>query len=210
VTLRGAARRRPGLTLLEVLLALAIFLMSLAAISQLVSSAGQRALDARRTEEAARLARSKFAEVSAGAVPLESSEDTPFDEDPDYSWSMTADEGTLENMWVVSVTVKRKGDDGPGFTLREFMLDPSVRGSTQDSVVITGSTSSPTGTGNSTGSSPSQGSSMPAMSGAAMPASKGGAPKAAAPVAPKMSAPVMPSNPGKAGMAPTNSSAGKK
>jgi type II secretory pathway pseudopilin PulG len=202
--------------LLEVLLALAIFLMSLAAISQLVSSAGQRALDARRTEEAARLARSKFAEVFAGAVPLESSEDTPFDEDPDYTWSLTADEGTLENMWVVSVTVKRKGDDGPGFTLREFMLDPSVRGSTQDSVVITGSTSSPTGTGNSTGSSPSQGSSMPQVSGGAMPAaSKSAAPKAAAPApaAPKTSAPVMPSNPGKAGtggMGPTNSSSGKK
>jgi hypothetical protein len=97
------------------------------------------------------------------------------------------------------------------------MLDPSVRGSTQDSVVITGSTSSPTGTGNSTGSSPSQGSSMPDMSGGAMPASKSksAAPKAAAPVpaAPKMSAPVMPSNPGKAGtggMGPTNSSSGKK
>jgi type II secretory pathway pseudopilin PulG len=197
--------------LLEVLLALAIFLMSLAAISQLVSSAGQRALDARRTEEAARLARSKFAEVFAGAVPLESSEDTPFDEDPDYTWSMTADEGTLESMWVVSVTVKRKGDDGPGFTLREFMLDPSVRGSTQDSVVITGSISSPTGTGNSSGSPSSQGNSTPQVSGGAAPAaSKGSAPKAAAP---KAAAPVMPSNPGKAGMgamAPTNSSSGKK
>ena len=153
---RGTAGGRPALTLIEVLVALAIFLLSFAAITRLVTFAGQRALDARRTEEAARLARSKFAEVFAGVVPLQSSDDSPFDEDPDYTWSLTADEGTLSELWVVTVTVKRKGDDGPGFTLRQFMLDPTLRGSTQDSVMITGSTSSPTGSGTSSGSSPSQ------------------------------------------------------
>ena len=70
MTSRGRAGGRPGLTLLEVLVALAIFLLSFAAISQLVTTAGHRALEARRKEEAARLARSKLAEVFAGAVPL--------------------------------------------------------------------------------------------------------------------------------------------
>jgi general secretion pathway protein I len=197
----GTAGGRPGLTLIEVLVALAIFLLSLAAISRLVTFAGQRALDARRTDEASRLARSKFAEVYAGVVPLESSDDTPFDEEPDYSWSLTADSASMTGLWVVSVTVKRKGDDGPGFTLREYMLDPTIRGSTQDSVIITGSTNVSTGTG--TGNS----STSPTMSGGgAAAAGKAGAGKGAssAPAAGK-SMPAAPAAPTK-----SSSSSGSK
>ncbi len=155
MTSRGAAAARPGLTLLEVLVALAIFLLSLAAITRLVTFAGQRALDARRTEEGARLARSKLAEVFAGAVPLQGQGDTPFDEDPDFTWSLTADSGSLSGLWVVTVTVKRKGDDGPGFSLQRLLLDPTVRGSTQDTVTIAGTPSSSSGSGGSPSGSPS-------------------------------------------------------
>jgi prepilin-type N-terminal cleavage/methylation domain-containing protein len=177
VTSRGAAAARPGLTLLEVLVALAIFLLSLAAITRLVTFAGQRALDARRTEEAARLARSKFAEVFAGAVPLQGQGDTPFDEDPDYTWSVTADSGSLTGLWVVTVTVKRKGDDGPGFSLQQLLVDPTVRGSTQDTVTIAGTPSSSSGSGGSSpgSSSSAQKSSTPTPAAAASPAdSRGG------------------------------------
>jgi type II secretion system protein I len=147
------AGSRPGLTLLEVLVALAIFLLSLAAISQLVTTAGQRALDARRKEEAARLARSKLAEVFAGVVPMQSTSDAPFDQDPDYSWSLTADSASLSGLWLVTVTVKGKGDEGPGYTLQEFLLDPTLRGSTQDTVTIAGASNSSSGTGSGSGAS---------------------------------------------------------
>jgi prepilin-type N-terminal cleavage/methylation domain-containing protein len=159
VSLRGTAGSRPGLTLLEVLVALAIFLLSLAAITRLVTFAGQRALDARRSDEAGRLARSKLAEVFAGAVPLQGAEDNSFDEDPDYTWSLTADSGSLSGLWVVTVTVKRKGDDWAGFTLQQFLPDPSLRGSTQDTVTITGAANASSTSSGSGDSSPSQGNS---------------------------------------------------
>jgi general secretion pathway protein I len=203
---RDTAGARPGLTLIEVLVALAIFLLSLTAISRLVTFAGQRALDARRTEEAARLARSKFSEVFAGVVPLQSSDDTPFDEDPDYSWSLTADSASLSDLWVVSVTVKRKGDQGPGFTLREFMLDPTVRGSTQDTIIMAGSSSSPTGSGSSGGSSGSGNSSMPAVGGGAMSTAGKSSKSAQTSGSGKSAAPSQPSSPGKSG---AGSSGGK-
>jgi prepilin-type N-terminal cleavage/methylation domain-containing protein len=83
VTSRGAVASRPGLTLLEVLVALAIFLLSLGALVQLTSFAGRQAVDARRRSDETRLAQSKLAEVLAGAVPLQGQGETPFDEDPD-------------------------------------------------------------------------------------------------------------------------------
>jgi len=178
VILRSTAGgHRPGLTLLEVLVALAIFLLSLAAISQLVTSASKRALEARQKEETSRLARSKFAEVYAGVVPLTSSEDTPFDEDPDYTWSLTADNATMTGLWAVTVTVKRKGEEGPGFSLQEYLLDPTIRGSTQDTVVIMGASNS--SSNSNAPSSSSQSSSSQAVSGGAMPATK--APAASTP-----------------------------
>jgi general secretion pathway protein I len=176
---RVTAGNRPGLTLLEVLVAMAIFLLSLGAITRLVTFAGQRALDARRTDEAGRLARSKLAEVFAGVVPLESADDTPFDEDPDYSWSLSADSGSMSGLWIVTVTIKRKGDEGPGFSLQQFLLDPTLRGSTQDTITIAGANSS----SSSNSSSPQTGSSnsaSPMASGGSMPA-KG---KSSAPSAP--------------------------
>jgi len=175
VTRRGTAGIRPGLTLIEVLVALAIFLLSLGAITRLVTFAGQRAADARRVDEAARLARSKLAEVYAGVVPLSSSGDTPFDEDPDYTWSLTADSGSLTGLWTVTMTVKRKGDAGPGFSLQQFMLDPTIRGSTQDTVTIASasSSSSSSGSGSNSSSTPS---STPASS---TPAPSGGVPAGA-------------------------------
>jgi general secretion pathway protein I len=169
---RSSVSKRTGLTLIEVLVALAIFLLCLGAITRLVTFAGQRALDARRTDEAGRLARSKFAEVYAGVVPLSSADDTPFDEDPDYTWSMTADSASLSGLWVVTVTVKRKNDPCPGFTLQQFMLDPTLRGSTQDTVTIAGASSTSSGSGTSSSSQGNSSSAMPAGGGAAPAASK--------------------------------------
>ena len=57
---------RPGLSLLEVLLASVIFMMVLAGITILIRSAVDNALSAYRTNLGSSLARSKMAEVEAG------------------------------------------------------------------------------------------------------------------------------------------------
>jgi prepilin-type N-terminal cleavage/methylation domain-containing protein len=131
VHLRTARR---GLSLLEVVVALAIFLMSLTVLSQLVSFAGNRAQDVNDRSRAARLCQTKMAEVLAGAVPLSSQSDTPFDEAPEFMWSMTADAGPVTNLYIVTVTVSKTLAEGyrNETSLIQMVLDPAAVGSTQD------------------------------------------------------------------------------
>jgi hypothetical protein len=98
-----------------------------------------------RNQEA-RLCQSKMAEVQAGIVPLSGQDDTPFDEDPGFHWSVTATATSVANVW--SVTVKVTRDTGGGApietSLTQMVLDPSVIGSTQNATPIAGTTQSPT------------------------------------------------------------------
>ena len=87
----GKSPRR-AFSLLEVIVAMAIFLMSIVVLGQLVTMGGERALDIDQQGEAGLLAQSKMSEVIWGAVPLQSASDQAFDEAPDYKWSMTADQ----------------------------------------------------------------------------------------------------------------------
>src|SRR5262249_8665644 len=162
---------RPALSLLEVIVALAIFLISLTAIGHLVSMGSERALDIEQQGEAAMLAQAKMAEVIWGVIPLSSVGDQSFDEAPDYKWSVTAEQNSnVSNLWNVSVTITRERSDGTKIesTLSQMVLDPSVRGSSQDTVSISSSSSSGQG-GSSSGnpqSSSNQQQSTTQMSGA--------------------------------------------
>jgi type II secretory pathway pseudopilin PulG len=123
------------LSLLEVLVALAIFLFSIVALHQALNVGTNQAIDTQQRIQASQLAQSKMAEVYVGAVPLSSQSDTPFDEDPDYTWSVDAEPFTVANLWNVTVTVKRtRGDGGVLQTqLCELIIDPSIRGTNFDS-----------------------------------------------------------------------------
>ncbi len=150
-----AAPRR-GLSLLEVLVALTIFLLSFVAIGRLVTLASDQAVDVQYQSQATRLAQSKLNEVIAGAVPLQGASGS-FDEDPDWQWSVDAEQnGGVTGLWNVTVTVTRASDSGDPIssTLTQMVLDPSVRGSVFDSVVVTGSgDTAPSGGASSSSSS---------------------------------------------------------
>lgn len=122
---------RPGLSLMEVLVALAIFLLSMVALGQLFSFGSDRAADVRDTSRAPVLAQSKLAEVSAGIVPLSSSTETPFEnDDSDWNWSLDANaDSAIPNLWRVTVTVsKQRGpSDRYEYQLSAMVLAPSVR-----------------------------------------------------------------------------------
>lgn len=128
-----AGHPRPGLSLIEVLVSLAIFLMSLAGLAYLLTIAGNHALEAQYRSEAAQLAQSKLAEVQAGAVPLQSGGGS-FDDEPDYHWSLEAQQGSVQGLWNVTVRVQRQRPDGSQVevALSQMVLDPSGVGSTQD------------------------------------------------------------------------------
>lgn len=158
------SRRRRGLSLLEVLIALAIFLISLVVISRLVVAGGERALEVQQQAHAARLCQSKLAEVAAGAVPLQSQTDVPFDDEVDWYWSLECEAGPVAGLWTVRVQVNRSAADGTRVqaNLSQMVLDPSLRGSNVDAALsasssATGDSSNLTGQDNPGGSAPSSG-----------------------------------------------------
>jgi general secretion pathway protein I len=147
----AAGSKRAGLSLLEVLLSLAIFLMSLVALGQLISLGGDMARDVQWISRSMMLAESRMAELSAGSLPLTSQAETPCDEDPDFSWSVDAEaESTIPGLFRVTVIVSRPRTDGSKFEtkLNQMVLDPTTRGNTNGT---------PTGTDSTTGTSTTSG-----------------------------------------------------
>jgi type II secretion system protein I len=129
-----SCRRRPGITLLEVVIALAIFLFSLTALIQLLSSGSERALTASLRSQAGLRCQSKLAEVVAGIEPLRSDGYAAFAEDPDWQWRLECSQADLPNLWNVQVWVKRDRPSGGAIevSLSQMILDPGTRGSTLD------------------------------------------------------------------------------
>jgi type II secretion system protein I len=144
--------RRSGLSLLEVLVALAIFLFSLAALGQLIDVGSDRARDVQWLGQASTIAQSRMAEVLAGSIALTSQPDTTCDEDADWSWSLDAEADAAPGLYRVKVTVSRSRPDGSRFetVLNQMVLDPTYRGNTDGSATGTDDTTGTTGT---TGSS---------------------------------------------------------
>jgi type II secretion system protein I len=157
------AKVRPGLSLLEVLVALTIFLLSFVAIGKLVTYSSDKAIEIQYQSHATRLAQSKMNEVIAGVVPLEGGGSGNFEEDPEWHWSVEAEQGgDVSNLWTVTVTVSRTfgGGEEVSSSLTQMVLDPSIRGSVFDQVGVTGSADTgPTGggSGSSGGASGQQG-----------------------------------------------------
>jgi general secretion pathway protein I len=148
---------RPGISLLEVLVALAVFLISIGAIIQLVNASADLALEIQERGEAGRLAQSKMAEVVAGIVPLSRQNEATFDEDPEngWTWSLDPQQGDVANLWTVTVKVSRMRQNGDKVevSLSQMVLDPSIRGSAMDTPP-TSTSSGSTGTTTTGGMSP--------------------------------------------------------
>ncbi|MFO0930341.1 MAG: hypothetical protein U0736_25490 [Gemmataceae bacterium] len=169
--------RRSGLSLLEVLIALATFLLAVGGLAYLLTVAGNLALDTQWRSQAALLCQSKMAEVAAGAVPLEAQADAPFDEDDTFRWSLEVESAAAQGLNTVTVRVTRKRPDGSQLetALTQMLLDPQMVGSVHDEVgSISGSTDSSSGTtgSGSSSSSSSSASSKTASSGSSSSGSK--------------------------------------
>ena len=169
---RNRCVRRRAFTLIEVLLALAIFLLAMAVFGSMIVRNGQVAAGIEQQNLATRLCQSKLHEVAAGVVPMSSDGDQPFDEEPDYTWSLEADDGPTPGLWLVTVTVKRqKSNDGGApiqCSLTQMVLDPSTVGSNEDVTPVISSTTS--GSASSSSSSTSSTTSSSTTGAAAAPA----------------------------------------
>lgn len=106
--LRPLRRRRQGLSLLEVILAIAILGGALAVIGELVRLGSLAAGRAENLSKAQLIADTRMAELSAGALPLQSVSEAPCDEDPDWIYSVNVGEAGRIGLLNVEVVVQQE------------------------------------------------------------------------------------------------------
>jgi type II secretory pathway pseudopilin PulG len=161
------------MSLLEVLVALAIFLAALTVLGKLIIIGGERARDVQDLGRATQICQSKLAEVVSGVTPLSSQSDVALDEDPAWTWSLDCTQDSVPNLWDVTVRATRRYQDGNTIEceVHQRVLDPSIRGNAADGSIANAnyratqaSSSSSSSSGTSSSGSGSTGSGSPMTS----------------------------------------------
>jgi type II secretion system protein I len=174
----SSASRRPGLSLLEVLGATAIFLMSIVAIGELMNMSTDQAMEVQWRSRATRLCQSKLNDFSSGVEQLNGATSGEFEEEPEWSWQAdVVQESSAADLYRVTITVSRDTYRGLiEVKMTQFIFDPLQRGNLMGSSAPTASTE--TTTSGSTGStSGTSGSGANTGSGNSGNSGSGGAPK---------------------------------
>lgn len=138
---RRRTRAAGGLTLLEVMLAIAILGGCLAVIGELVRLGVRHAEEAREQTKAQLLCESKLEEIAAGIAPLEGASAVPFELDPEWTYTVEAVSLDQQGLIQVSVTVQPAESERlypMTFTLSRWMLDPNLALGDEMSTTSTG------------------------------------------------------------------------
>jgi len=161
-----AAARRDAFSLIEVIIALFIFMISFVAVFELINIGSDRAMDTQAISQASLLCQSKMNELVVGAEPMTPMDFTAFDDNPSFQYKIDAEEGEFDFLWnvVVHVRYQPEGrDKALEVTLAQMIVDPSIRGSTLEPLPVastdntppdtttTGATTGTTGTTGATG-----------------------------------------------------------
>jgi general secretion pathway protein I len=119
-------RTRRAFSLLEIILAIAIFTMALVAVGELMRLGLRNAQKARDTTRAQLLCESIVAEVTSGAIEPTPVADQASEIDPDWCYSIQVNSTDVTGLLSVSVTVNRVNYSNPleGVTLVRWMPDP--------------------------------------------------------------------------------------
>ena len=122
---------RKGLSLLEVIISVAIFLGALTAILQGLALGQRSELAARLQSEAVLRCESKMGEILCGAAEATSSQGNSFEDDEigNWEWSAAVTDGGATGLLEVTVLVEHKpGGDDPNaaFRLVRLMRDPQL------------------------------------------------------------------------------------
>jgi general secretion pathway protein I len=137
---------RAGLTLFEVIVAMAIFLISLVPIYQLITLATDRAIDVKMSARTSQLCQSKMSEVIIGVQALDGSGAyADYPDQKDIQWKMESSKMGADGLYMVQVWVKYEAE-GSGMTesyLSRMVFDPSNRGSTLDEIPPLPATTTP-------------------------------------------------------------------
>lgn len=126
--MKRSLRNRRGLSLLEVILAMAILGMTLLSIGGLVHLGARQAVQAREMTTAQLLCEGKVAEITAGILPAEAGGPWPFDLPEHAGWVYYVDlqplpqPGMLQMTVLVQENVQTWSYVDPRRVPREFML----------------------------------------------------------------------------------------
>ena len=127
---RDLVSRRRGLTLFEVVLAVGIFMMSLAMLSQAITTGGRAAVQARLQTHAVLHCESILAELVAGARPLQAGSAQPLDEaGAGWTWSLELLPGPYADLQEALVRVEYAGPQGNVTTsceLNRYLREPAA------------------------------------------------------------------------------------
>ena len=148
---------RGGMTLYEILIALALLLGAMAVLSQHLSVGTRAAVRGKLQSRAAMLAETKLAEVLTGAEPLQATANI---EIPDaglgWSWTLVVGAGPTADLLDLTLTVDHVdslGRPDASFTLRRLARDPAALAAAASAAgtPVTGTTASGSVTGGSSG-----------------------------------------------------------
>ena len=112
---------RSGLTLLEIVLSLAIFLGALAALSQLAWNGTRATVQARLKTQATIRCETKLNEVVAGIEPMQARQNVAFPDDSQWTWSQVVTPSSHPELVQLDVTVSHRG------TSRLARIDVTLR-----------------------------------------------------------------------------------
>jgi type II secretory pathway pseudopilin PulG len=147
--------KKRGITLFEVLLAIAILGGAMVAIGEMMRTGSRSAIEAREVTRAQLYAETIIAEIAAGILPSQASSQQPHPTDPDWLYTVESDSSSQSGLLMIRVTMQQANlppNKRPlNFSLVRWMIDPSID---LADPALTGSGSS---TSNSSGSSSNSG-----------------------------------------------------
>ncbi len=136
---------RRGLSLLEVILAVAILGGCLAVTGELVRLGVRHAEEARELTRAQLLCESKMEEIAAGVAATESASTVPFETDPDWTYTVDVSQLDQQQLTLVRVTVQQLESDRLypiTFTLSRWILNSASASDETSTETTTEGTSS--------------------------------------------------------------------
>ncbi|QDT32849.1 hypothetical protein [Thalassoglobus polymorphus] len=120
---------RKGITLFEVVLALAIFLGATAVIGQVLQNGSRAATRAQLTGDAAVRCERKMNEVLSGVLPLSAENRAPFEDSAAWVWTVNVLDSEVIGLLKVEVIVEHlssRGDVNNSFQLTRLVRDPQI------------------------------------------------------------------------------------
>ena len=150
---RGPASRR-AITLLEMVLALALFLGAISVLAQIAWNGQRAAIQARLQTEAVFRCESKLAEVLSGAVPFQSQSGVAFPDDSHWTWSAQIAPGNFPELLHVKVLVHHQSLNATAnleYVLERWVRDPTLFLSAAEAQSASQVSKSPTSTSTQSG-----------------------------------------------------------